>query len=209
MKIKIIAMATEDGWGIIKKDEKIFILRPPYENTDLIEISTKEFEKAICIYGYEECDIPLGSLNEVITLLKTEFVEAMKKIGVGRMPSSQLRELLKFATEDILKEYLDRCQTDLIPSGKLDAAESIAFELKKLEKVIKNPELTTMAFNVLEKCSQKRKEKQSLAMMTNTNKKESWSKFKSAMKKYSFNAIMTQGQIVSTRGRISPNPGGA
>jgi len=203
-------MAQEDGWGIIKKDEQMFILRPPYKNSDLIEVSTKEFEKAISLYGFEECDIPLGSINEVITVLKGNYVEAMKKIGVGRLPSNQLREMLKYATEDILNEYLERAQKDLIPSGRLDAAESIAFELMKIEKVLKNPELSGMAFNVLEKCNQIKKERQNLAIMTITNENESWSnKFKSAIEKYSFNAIKTQVQIVSTRGRILPNSGGA
>jgi len=101
MKIKIIAMAQEDGWGIIKKDEQMFILRPPYTNSDLIEVSNKEIEKLIYIHGFEECDIPLDSLNEVITLLKRKFVEAMEKIGVGRMPSSQLR--LKMAVNVLEK----------------------------------------------------------------------------------------------------------
>lgn len=210
MKIRIIAMAQEDGWGIIKKDEQMFILRPPYKNSDLMEVSTKEFEKAISLYGFEECDIPLGSINEVITLLKGNYVEAMEKIGVGKLPSNQLREMLKYATEDILKEFLDRAQKDLIPSGKFDAAESIAFELMKIETVSKNSELLKMAVNVLEKCTQIKKERQSLAIMTTTNDNESWqNKFSSTIRKYSLKDIKTLAQIISTRGKILPNPGGA
>lgn len=210
MKIKLIAIAQEDGWGIIKKEGQIFILRPPYKSTDMFEVSTNEVEKSICLYGFEECDIPLGSLNEVVTFLKGKFVEAMKKIGVGKMPSNQLREILKYANEDILKEFLNRAQKDLIPSGKLDAAESIAFELIKLEKVIKNPELSKMAVNVLEKCNQIKKDRQSMAIMINTNEKESWStKYSRLFNKHPFDVVNNIAQNISSRGRILPNPGGA
>jgi len=210
MKIKIIAIAPEDGWGIIKKDEQMFILRPPYKNSDLIRVSPIEFEKAISVYGFEECDIHLGSLNEVVTFLKEKFVEEMEKIGVGRMPSDQLRELLKYATEDILKEFLDRAQKDLIPSGKLDAAESIALKSMKSEKVLKNPELLKMAVNVLEKCSQIKKERHNLAMVTDTNEKENWSnKYPGLFNKYPYSIINNLAQKISSRGRILPNPGGA
>ncbi|MEA3281874.1 MAG: hypothetical protein U9Q68_04830 [Euryarchaeota archaeon] len=66
MKFKIIAAAPDDGWGFVSEEEKIFLLRPPYTSSDEIEVSMKVVENAIHIRGFEECDITLDTINEVV-----------------------------------------------------------------------------------------------------------------------------------------------
>ena len=156
MKIKIIAIAPSDGWAFIIKEYKIFLLRPPYISSNQIEVSEKDVETAIHLHGFEECNFDFYSLHEVVEFLKTKYIESMKNQGIGLPSSEQLRELLKYAPDDVLLQYLKRAEEELIPEGKLDAAESIALELLKLDKVKENLEMHDMAEDILNKCNQKK-----------------------------------------------------
>jgi len=149
MKIKIIAIAPNDGWGFIEKEEIIFLLRPPYTTSNQIEASSKVVENAIHKYGFVECDSTFSSMREVVRFLKETFVRLMKEQGIGTPSSEELRGLLKYATDDVLLEYLKKTEKELIPEGKLDAAEAIALELMKLEKVKNDKGMLEMCRDLL------------------------------------------------------------
>ena len=156
MKIKIIAIAPNDGWAFIIKEDKIFLLHPPYVSSNQLEVSEEDVETAIHLHGFEECNFDFNSLHEVIEFLKTKYIESMKNQGIGLQSSEQLRELLKYAPDDVLLQYLKRAEEELIPEGKLDAAESIALELLKLDQVKEDREMLDMAADIIDKCSQKK-----------------------------------------------------
>ena len=140
-KIKIIAIAPDDGWGFISKDGKTFLLRPPYVSSDQIEVSMEFVENAIHLQGFEECDIPLADVNEAIEYLKQGYIESKRDQGIDVPSSKQLQELLKYADTGMLCDWLIRIERDLIPEGKLETAGFIVSELSKLEQVKSNPEM--------------------------------------------------------------------
>lgn len=157
MKVRAIAIAPHDGWAFIVKEEKIFLLRPPYVPSDLDEVSEKVVENAVGTYGFEECDITFDSIDEVIRFLKDQFVKSRKDLGIEVPSSKELRKLLEYASDNVLLEYLRRAEEELIPERKLRAAESIASDLMKLEQVRNSPEMKRMATRILEKCKKDRK----------------------------------------------------
>lgn len=204
MKIKIIAIAPNDGWGFIVREEKIFLLRPPYVSSNQIEVSEKDVENAIHLHGFEECDITLNTVNEMVRFLKEKYIESKKNQGIDLPSSEQLRELLKYATDDVLLEYLNKAKRELIPEGKLDVAESIALELMKLEKVRNNPEMHEMARDVLEKSKQERKRLKELAI-TSIDPKETWkNRFPTAMDRYPIDSVIEHQKVISARGQLLP-----
>lgn len=174
MKTKIIAIAANDGWAFIVKEDRIFLLRPPYVSSNQIEVSEGVVENAIHLYGFEECAITLSSMNEVVRFLKEKYIESKRIQGIDLPSSEQIRELLKYATDDVLIEYLNKAKTELIPEGKLDAAESIALELMKLERVKNNPEMQEKAIHILEKCSQWRRNLKELAIEESNRQQDIW-----------------------------------
>ena len=205
MEIKIIAIAPNDGWGFIEKEEKIYLLHPPYTSSNLIEVSRKEVETAIHLHGFEECDISLNGINEAVKFLKEKYIESKETQGIDLPSSKRLRELLKYATDDVLLGYLNKAKRELIPEGKLDAAESIALELMKLEKVKNNPEIREMGIDILEKCSQGRKRVGELAIAISNNLKETWEeRFSDVMERYPKEAIIKYQKSISARGQILP-----
>ena len=207
MGIEVIAIAPNDGWAFIKKeDSRIFLLRPPYTSSDQIEASEKDLENAIHLHGFEECAHSFSNIKEVIRFLKDKYVEAMKNLGVELPSLDDLKELLKYASDDILLEFLEKAERDLIPRGKLDVAISIALDIMKLEKARANPKICSMAVAILEECNQKKREKEELSeTLMEENQRKTWGeRFPNAVDKYSEEYINHCKESVRTRRQLLP-----
>jgi hypothetical protein len=152
----MIAIAHYDGWAFIIKDERLYLLRPPYQLHDLIESSEKDLAAAISKYQFQESSTSFKSLSEVINFLKDKYVESMEKSGFKLPKQEELKSLLEYATDDIHLEYLDMAEKELIPNRNLDAAESLALELMQLEKVKENGAMFNRAVTIIKKCQEER-----------------------------------------------------
>lgn len=205
MKINVIAMAPCDGWAFITKEKKIFLLRPPYVSSNLSEVSEKVVENSIGKYGFKECDLTFDNMGEVIRFVKDQFIESRKILGIKVPSHDELKDLLKYFDDDVLQEYLRRAQEELIPEGKLDAAESIALEIMKLERVKDNPRMQEMAVDILEKCKQKRKGLEELKNEIAINVEETWKdRFPRAVKRYTVDFIAGYRKSIQKRGQLLP-----
>ena len=150
MGIKIIAIDLDNGWEFILKNGKTFLLRPPYTHSNQIEVSREFVENAIHLQGFEECDIPLADMNEAIEYLKQGYIESKRSQDIDPPTSEQLVELLKYADDIVLFDWLNRIKRELIPEGKLNTAASIVSELAKLEQVKSNPEMWRMVMEIID-----------------------------------------------------------
>lgn len=205
MKIKIIAAAPDDGWGFVSEDEKIFLLRPPYTSSDKIGVSMKVVESAIHIHGFEECDITLDTINEVVRSLKGMYIESKRKQGIDPPSAEQLKKFLKYATDDVLLEYLNRANDELIPEGKLSAAEAVASDLLDLENVRNNTVMLSMGLDILKKCRQEREGLEKLVFDASTSSQETWAdRFPNAVDEYSLPPIVEYQKRISLSGQILP-----
>ena len=205
MKIKIIAIAPNDGWAFIIKEGKIYLLRPPYTTSNQIEVSSKVVENAIHIHDFEECVFTFDSMSEVIGSIKDRYIKSMKEQGIDLPSSEELRELLKYATDDVLLEYLKRAKRELIPEGKLDAAESVTIDLMKLERVMRNPEMQKMAIDILENCKEERERLRDLENQIRDNQEETWKdRFLGVFSTYPIDAIRRRQRNITKEGQILP-----
>ncbi len=204
MGIKVIAIAPDDGWAFIKGEDGISLLRPPYIASNQIRVTEKDVEIALGLHGFEECDSSFDSLKEVIGFLKDKYVEAMKNRGVDLPSLDELKDLLKYATDDILLEYLEKAEKELIPEGKFAVASSIALDIMELEKAGQNPQIYRMAVDVVRKCDQKRKEMEEFAVTrTEENQRRSWGgKYPNAWDEYSFDAMINYTNRTRERGQL-------
>lgn len=205
MEIKIIAIAPKDGWGFIEKEEKLFLLRPPYTTSDQIEVTIKDLSKAIHSYGFEECAISRNSINETVKFLKDAYIETKKTQGIELPSFEKLREGLKYATDEVLLEYLKRAKKELIPEGKLDAAESVTIDLMKLERVMTNQEMQKMAIDILENCKEERERLRDLENQIRENQEETWkARFLGVESTYPIDAIRRRQRNITKEGQILP-----
>jgi hypothetical protein len=183
MKVKMIAIAPYDGWAFVIKDEQLYLLRHPYKSDDLIEVSEKDLTIAVHKYGFKECDLSFSNFLETVNFLKDRYVESMKKQGISLPSQEQLKSLLRHATDDILWEYLEEAEKEFIPQRNLDAAESIALALMKVDKVVKNEGMLSKAIDIINKCQ---KERNKLKDLIPTMKH----KFPNAEKRYTKKSII-------------------
>ena len=106
MEIKVTAIAPNDGWAFIIKEDKMFLMRPPYTPSDhMIDATQKTVQHALHMHGFEGCDQSFDSLEEVIDFLKNKYVEAIKSRGIALPSKDELKGLLKYATDDVLLGY--------------------------------------------------------------------------------------------------------
>jgi hypothetical protein len=156
MKIKMIAIAPYDGWAFIIKEEQLYLLRPPYRSKDLLEVGEKDLKNALHKYGFQEFDHAFNNLAETIDYLNEKYIETMKRKGIPLPDKEQLKELLEYATEEILVGYLEKAEREFIPQRNLDAAESLALALLPLEKVIQNEDIFQKTIAILNRCKEER-----------------------------------------------------
>jgi len=186
MKIKMVAIAPYDGWAFIIKDEQLYLLRPPYRSKDLPEVVEKDLENALHKYGFQECAHAFNNLSETIGFLNEKYIEAMKKKGMPLPDKEQLKELLEFATVEILMGYLEKAEREFIPQRNLEAAESIALALLPLEQVKRNEGISQKTIEILKRCREERKKLNSII----EKQDQGLSKFPKAASKFSSKAII-------------------
>lgn len=205
MKIRAIAIAPHDGWAFIVKEKKIFLLRPPFVCSNQREVPLEVVENAINIHGFDECDITFDSMNEVIRFLKDQYIRSRKDQGIDVPTSEELRELLKYLDDDVLLKYLRRAQNELISEGNLDAAESVALEILKLERVKNCPEIQRMAIEIIERCKKERNRLAGLEVEILNNLEETWKdRFPRALKEYAVDLIAKHRKSIQKRGQLLP-----
>ncbi|NIM11282.1 MAG: hypothetical protein GTO45_04765 [Candidatus Aminicenantes bacterium] len=186
MRIKMIAVAPYDGWAFIIKEEQLYLLRPPYQSGDLIEMSEKDLASAISKYMFHECHLGFCNLSETISFLKKKYVEAMEKQGISLPKQEELKSLLRYATDEILWGYLEKAEKEFIPQRNLDAAEAIALALMRIDKVIKNDTMFNKALDIIDRCQEERNKLRDFILDTGVLKH----RFPNAEKRYTKKSII-------------------
>lgn len=199
MSVKIIAIAPNDGWAFIVKEEKILLIRPPYLFSNQIEASGKVVENAIHLHGFKECELTYNSVAEVVRFLKDKYVESCRNQGMEVPSLEKLKELLKYASVDILKDYFEKAKNKLIPERKLDAAKSLVLELMKLQQVKNSAELIELGVEILESC-RREEELKILSDVIIEDRRQPWKeRFPNAVEKYKTECIIMFQKVITGR----------
>jgi len=201
-EIKIIALAPHDGWAFVEENEDLFLLRPPYTVSSKIQCTAKELEEAVVKHGYHSVNYPFKNYSELIQFIKNEYIRAKKDSGTTTPTMEELKELLDYASEDVLLRFLEKADKELIPEGKIEAAESLALDLMKLDKLIENKKLFDHALNIIYKCSDLRKKRN--AWEIKLQEKSLKKKFINIVGKYSVEPIIERIRATQQKGVLFP-----
>lgn len=155
-KLKIVAIVPRDGWAIIEEEGKLFLLHPPYTVSAKSECSPVELQEAVLKHGFHSVDYPFRDYAGLITFIKEEIIRSNKAAHASVPTDEELKELLKYANDKILTHFLQKAEDELIPEGNIEAAESLALDLLKLDKVKENKMLLNQALSIIAKCKEER-----------------------------------------------------
>lgn len=127
--MKIVAIASEDGWAVVEVDGELRMFRPPYSTYIILEPT--DVSKAVHAYGFEFCEHEFDTLSEVIAFLKDEVIKGR---GIKFPTDEQLKDTWKYASVDILLKTLGRIENEWIPQGKLEPAVRLATDIMEITK---------------------------------------------------------------------------
>lgn len=182
MKTKILAIAVNDGWAYIKIKDQILLIKPPYAPAFTEKVTKEDVERAILLSGFEKVKVNFESLEDAIQYIKDEFV-SYKKVNDIKIPSnSEIKEVLQYAPKNIIENFLDRVETQLISEHKFQFASRILNDILELPITMSDKELKSRAEKISQKCIKKRAE-----LYETSIKQES---FKNILREYSINSLM-------------------
>lgn len=115
------AIAPMDGWGLVERaDGKWVLLRPPYSTLVPVTLQPGGLGEFLVKGGYEHCDLPFTDYASAKEYLCRRVVESRR--DDSRVPDE---ELLREAPADLIGEFLDRVEGELLPSKQTEAAMRI------------------------------------------------------------------------------------
>lgn len=151
--IKLLAIAADDGWAFIENGEGIFLFKPPYQDRDLLPVKDDALDEAVERHGFSRLDQDFESWSALIKFIRDEMVSARKALG-QEIDLEQIRDLLDFAPPYILKEYLDKIETEWMSKQRWRMACSFLGRILQLDQIKRNDELKSRAEDLLSKCAE-------------------------------------------------------
>ena len=135
MPISIIALAPKDGWAFISRDGRIYLIRPPYDQDDEIEVSIDEVAQRFDSCEFREVHASFENEDDLIDFIKKAFIELRKNQNSFTPSSDQLIELLNYSTNEALSQLLGKIRNEMIRSGRYLDAINIVDMLLKIDNI--------------------------------------------------------------------------
>jgi len=151
--LELLAIAREDGWAFVKKDEQLILIKPPYRDSNLVRVSEDIIEKAVSQHGFEWVQESYAGWGPLVDFLRTELSK-VRQCELGMLDDAELKfELLRDAPREILEDYLRRTESELIPGGEWNAALDVLTLLMRIDIVRHDANLYAHAIALLQRCN--------------------------------------------------------
>ena len=137
--LKIIAIASEDGWAFVDRDGDVLLIKPAYSQSNLLATSRVSAGKAIYKYRFEAMDESFPDWAALLEFLRRRLSERHSKEDVAP-PGEFAPEILEDAPKELKAKLLAWIGKELIPNREWKAAIVL---LKALQKSTGTPELWT------------------------------------------------------------------
>lgn len=154
MKLEMLAIAPEDGWAFVKQGDKLMLLRPPYRKENYYRVSEATLKQAVNYHGFIVEHGQFDDWKDLIHFLQTRLVEARQALGYPSLGDRAGQELLHRAPQEIVVRFLDRIESELLPSRQWEVALRILTVLLKTQSASDHPELTARIHDLLQQCSE-------------------------------------------------------
>jgi hypothetical protein len=149
MSLRLKALCAAEGTGIVWLGGRLRLLRPPYTLTNSPILPEESIEEAILRHGFTAADQEFATWNEVINFLNQQVVEARHELGDNIPESIPGADIMDVAPEEVLRDFMDRVERDLIPRAKYAHAENILFALLTSKASTRYPILGEKAVDLL------------------------------------------------------------
>ena len=164
MSILLEAYSPAEGKAIIRKDNQLVLLEPPYRKDYQVNINSlpdneKTFYDAVYKYGFFIKEQAFDNWESIFSFLRAEIIQVNNKRGLeiknyNKNDNTSLN-LLPLAS---LQRLLDKVEHEQIPQGKYEYAKNFLEALLSTNTVKQQPDLHEKAESLLNAVNQKRAE---------------------------------------------------
>jgi hypothetical protein len=158
---KLLALAAEDAYAFAEQNDELFLIRPPFTSRVKKQVPRAALETAIVRYGFMRSDQTFDSWSGLVQYLRDEFLRARR--GTNQQPedSDNIRRLVQRAPEEVVLQYLERIETELIPREEWSAAIELLTHLFRNVVAKGRPDLLDNCATLLERCETLRRARES------------------------------------------------
>jgi hypothetical protein len=118
--IRLLAIASEDGWAFVRSADRILLLRPPYGKRRHPSVEESAVARAVAMEGFAAEDRVFPDWPTLFAFLEQRFLAERKALPTALAPQA-VERILRHAPHSALDGLLDRIEHELIPNRQWDA----------------------------------------------------------------------------------------
>lgn len=154
MSIILEAFSPVDAVAIIRSSQHIRLYRPPYQQSNSIELPESAIEDAVLNHDFHASGTSFESWAAVIAFLNQQLIAYRESCGRPVVETLNAIEILDVAPLEILQSFLNKVENELIPQRQFAHATNFLLALLKSHAAQEHPELISPAANLLEQINQ-------------------------------------------------------
>lgn len=149
--LKLEAIYPAEGTAIVRADQTLRLLRPPYLLSECPVLPEDAVGDAILHHGFFAAQEEFAGWDEAIAHLNRAALEFRQAAGSPVPDEVPTRELLELAPVEVLGRFLDRAEKELIPQGHFDHAQDFLLALLTGNATTQHAELKNRAAALLDR----------------------------------------------------------
>lgn len=120
--LELLALALEDGWAYVRRDDVILLARPPYRRDALLPVAESALEAAVTKHGFMAADRKFADWEQLTTYLRQRVEETQVEAS---SPEAIGQAYWGVADERDITLALTHVEEDLLTSGEYGNAERL------------------------------------------------------------------------------------
>lgn len=158
MNLTLEAIFPAEGLGIVRRDQKLRLVRPPYVMSESSEIPEKALEDAIIKYGFFSSGEQFANWTATIDFLRQQLVDTRHAAGLNIPESMTATDLVEYAPIEVLVDFLNRIEVEIIPQRLFDLADDILVAILANEAIVQDLSVTRRVTKLLQECKRLRRQ---------------------------------------------------
>lgn len=150
--LTLVALSRPDGWAVVRDGNHLLLVRPPYSRRGQRQVDDRFVETALSRLGFERPREPMefSGWQPLIAHLHGEVANSRAEPGQLVDDAGLSEELLRLAPMSVLRGFLDRTRTELLPDpASWAGAERLLLTLLRLPQMIGSPDLHGATLDLL------------------------------------------------------------
>ncbi len=138
MMLKLEAYSPHEGIGIIRSEDTLRLVRPPYSLRNSTVLGEAAIGDAILNHGFSSFDKQFCNWEEAIGFLNQCVVDSRRDSEYPVPEAISYDEILAAAPAEVISTFLDKVEHELIPKRLFDHAENVLVAVLNSDSVIHN-----------------------------------------------------------------------